>query len=99
MCRSVLCARPGCNVRFHPRGNQRYCSPACSREARRLQNRLAKRRQRLRQYLAGIEEARKRGRPIEVSAVHARHGPFLLPVRRLRPTGPPPSPPALRLLL
>ncbi len=35
-----------------PRGNQRYCSPAHSREARRVQNRHAQRRHRLRVHLA-----------------------------------------------
>lgn len=38
---SLRCALSGCNVQFHPRGNQRYCSPACSQAARRVQNRRA----------------------------------------------------------
>ncbi len=80
MSRSLLCARPGCNVLFVPQGNQRYCSPACSREVRRLQNRLAQRRHRLRGHLGGIEEARRSGARIEVSAIRERVRSFLLPL-------------------
>ena len=98
MSQSLLCARSGCNVAFRPRGNQRYCSLACSLEARLVQNRRAQRRHRLREHFAIIEEARKTGHPLQVSAVRPRLL-FRLPLRRLPPLGPPARPAAFRLLL
>lgn len=53
---TILCARSGCNVKFPPKGNQQYCTPDCSAEARRVQNRRAKRRQRLKQFLKRCED-------------------------------------------
>ena len=54
---SVRCGWSDCNARFVARGNQRYCSKACSCQARRVQNRRAQRRRRLRRHLEASGEA------------------------------------------
>jgi hypothetical protein len=80
MSHTILCARSGCNAKFRPKGNQQYCTPECSAEARRVQNRRAKRRQRFKQFLERCQElAQTRPPPGEVSA--DRNGPTLFAYR------------------
>ncbi len=43
---NVICGWADCKQSFGKRGNQRYCGKACSGNARRVQNRRNKRRQR-----------------------------------------------------
>jgi hypothetical protein len=68
---TILCARSGCNERFHPKGNQQYCSSACRAQARRVQNRRAQRRHRLKEFFARCQKL-LRSRPLgKVSADRA----------------------------
>lgn len=95
MYRTILCARSGCNVRFRPKGNQQYCSPECRAQARRVQNRRAQRRHRLKQFLLSRGEGlRARPPPGKVSADRGEptrfsyrcdncHRVVVLPARRL----------------
>ena len=43
---NIICGWADCKESFEKRGNQRYCGKACSGNARLVQNRLNKRRQR-----------------------------------------------------
>jgi len=65
---TILCARSGCNVRFRPKGNQQYCSSACRAEERRVQNRRAQRRHRLKEFFARCEKLLRGQQAGKVSA-------------------------------
>jgi hypothetical protein len=100
MCRSLLCARSGCNKRFRPRGNQQYCSSECRGDARRVQNRRAKRAQRLRDFFNRCRETLKaRPTPEKVSAIRRLSSCFRLPLRPLPSKGLEGGPAPLRILL
>lgn len=52
----IECQHTPCRVNFKPRGNQRYHSPECARQGRRVKDRLLKRKQRREEYTAKIEQ-------------------------------------------
>ena len=53
---SIHCHYKSCRKKFKPKGNQRYHSVRCNRQARRVRDRLRKRRERLQSYEARDKE-------------------------------------------
>ena len=64
---NVICGWADCKNSFEKRGNQRYCGKVCSDNARIVQNRNAKRRQRCAEFEQRRIEAWKSG--LDLSAV------------------------------
>ena len=82
MLRTLRCRWWNCNASFPRQGNRRYCPEQCSRQARLVQNRKAKRRQRRREHEDQIAERIRRLEDVgELSAVRPRR--FRLPLRRV----------------
>lgn len=90
---NVICAGIGCNGSFAKRGNRLYCSEACRKNARRVQDRRRKRAERLPQEAEIVAQRAARERELHLAAMKsgkrkvsadraARR--FRLPLRRLQ---------------